>query len=257
MTAPHLSTRSIAAVAMQQIALGLLLFLLLIGWLHIPDANAFEVAASILLALLIAGIAGAGESAIALRLAHRPVTARNLLPGTGCVFVSALLWYGVSLAVDHFSVNDGLRAGYLNSRFPASMRHVFSYEHLGVWFAWMWSALRWIAAGLLAAAAFAWITCEKPMRGLPAVLRSGRYWLSLLLLALVGAVITGTLMTWTPGHGLRVELLSVVLRTVTVVVLYAGAIALLFGAMARAILRGQSAGTGEPEISQPRTADRP
>jgi hypothetical protein len=256
MTGSHVSLRSTIVVALQQIALAAILFLLAAVWLHVPDANGFEVLASIVLALLIAGVAGAGESFIALRLTHRQPTVHRLALGIGNVLLAALIWFGISAGLDHLSANDGLRAGYLNSRFPASLRNVFSYGHLYLWFGWVWSVLRWIAAGLLAAAAFAFVTCEAPVRGLLAIFRAGAYWLSLLLVV-IGAVSTGALLDWTPGHGIRTETLSLVVRLAVAVALNAATIAILLQAMAGAVLRIQSFGTAEPESIQPRTADIP
>lgn len=257
MTLSRFSLRNLAAVALWQIALAALLALLVAGWLHVPDANAFEVLVSILLGLLIAVVAGVGESLIALRMTGRPTTARRLLFGTSVVLVAALAWYAISLGIDHLDAQGGLWAGYLNSRFPASLRNLFSYLHLYLLLSWTWSALQWITAGLLGAAAFALVTCGQPGRGLSTILRSGRYWLSLLLLAIVGAIVTDSILSWTPGRGLAVESFSLLLRLLIVIVLNAISIAFLMRSTARAILRVQSAETDEPETSQPRTADMP
>ena len=257
MTLPVPSLRRTAEVLLQQIGLAALLSLLLVGWLHVPDANAFEVFASVILALLIVCVAGAGETWIALRLTHRAVDARHLLRGIGILFVTALLYLLVSSGVNRLAVNDGLRAGYLNSRFPAALRNIFTYEHLVLWLGWLESAVRWIAAGLFAAAAFALITCDTPTQGLRAILRSGRYWFFLLLLALVCSGITGRLLYWTPGHGLGVEMMSLILRLVTVVFLDAATVSFLLQTMASTIFRFQSVGTEEPAISQPRTVENP
>ncbi len=257
MTPPVFPLRRTVEIMLQQVALAALLSLLLVCWLHVPDANAFEVFASVLIALLIVCVAGVGETLLALRLTNRAIDARHLLRGIGILFVTALLYFFVSSGVDHLAVNDGLRAGYLNSRFPASLRNIFTYEHLVTWQGWLESALRWIAAGLLAAAAFVLITCNAPVQALLTILRSGRYWLSLLLLALVGSVITGKLLYWTPGHGLGVEMMSLTLRMVTVVVLNAATVAFLLQSMTSAVFRLQSVGTGEPAISQSRTLENP
>ncbi len=251
------SLRGMAWIGLQQIALAAGLSLLLLAWLHVPDANAFEVIISVLLALLLASVAGAGESVLALRLTNRSVTMRRLVVGTVAVIVAALLWYGVSLGIDRLSANEGLRAGYLNSRFPASLRNVFTYEHISYGFGLFWSALRWLVAGLLAATTFALITCNVPLRGLLAIIRSGRYWFSLLLLFVTVSMITGSLMHWTPGHGLGVETLSLVLRLLFAILLNAAAVAFLLQAMAAALQRFHSNGTDAPELTQPRTVANP
>ena len=251
------SFRKTAVVALQQVALAAVLFVLLLAWLHIPDANAFEVLASVVIAVLIAAVGGAGESATALRLVLRPVTLRRLLAGAGVVVVAALLWFAVAGGLDHLNAKTPLWAGYFNSRFPASLRNVFSYGHLVLWFTWAYNALRWIVGGLLAAAAFAVVTCDAPLRGLASILRSARFWLSLLLLALIGSVGIDALLSWTPGHGLMVEAASLALRMVLAIVVSALAIAMLMRAMAWAVLRVQPVGTAEPVTSQLRTDDMP
>lgn len=257
MISSRLTLRSTVVVALQQIALAALLFVLLAGWLHIPDANAFEVSISVVLAALIAAVAGAGESAIALRLTGRPVTLQSLIPGMVAVILAAVLWYALSLGVDHLGENAGLWAGYLNSRAPASLRNIFSYEHLFQWSSWLGSLVLWVAASLLAAVAFVCATCKRPVACLRAILGSRTYWLSVLLFAVVEGILTGMLMGWTPGHGLGIEAFSLIARLALVVVLNAAAVALLFQTMARAVVCFQSAGIDEPAMSQPRTAEMP
>lgn len=257
MTSSRLILRNTVVVALQQVALTAVLFLLIVGWLHIPDANPFEVLISIVLVLLIAVIGGAGESAIALRVAGRPIILRSLIPGTVAVIVGAVLWYAISLGVDHLSAKTVLWAGYLNSRFPSSLRSLFSFEHLFQWSSWLGNMVCWGTAGLLTAAAFVVISRDAFVKGLRAILRSWRYWLSVLLFAVVGGVLTGKLMGWTPGHGLRVEAFSLMARMALVIVLNAATIGLLLQAMANAVVRGQSIGMDEPSTSQPRTAEMP
>ena len=256
MTTPTFSLRATVLTALQQLALAAVLALLVIGWLHVPDANAFEILLSIVLAVLIAATACAGEAFIALRLVRKPATLRRLLIGGGSAFAAILLWYLLTLVIAHFSANDALRAGYLNSRFPASMRQTFSYPHILLWTGWFWNILQWVVLGLLAASAFACATCEVPLRGTFAILRSARYW-GLLALCIVVTAITSKLLNWTPGHGLAVETFSLIIRLAVVIVLNATVVALLLQAIAHAILRVQPAGTADPDVSQPRTADIP
>lgn len=256
MNTPSFSSRSTAVTALQQIAIAAVLALLVIGWLHIPDANLAEVSASIFVAVLIAGVMGASESVVALRLTRGTITRRRLLIGTVAILVAIALWYGISAIIELFSAKDGLYAGYLNSRFPASFRNVFSFKHLVTWLGWIWTALQWIVAGLLTPAAFACATCDAPAEGTLAIYRSAKYWLALLL-TIAGWVIADALLHWTPGHGLHVEMLSLVVRLLLVTLLNAAAFAWLLQTMAAVILSRYSAGIDDPAVSQPRTADRP
>jgi hypothetical protein len=257
MTRAPFSLRATTVIALQQIALAALLAILTIGWLHIPDANPLEVFASVVLGLLVVTVFGAGESAIALWLTNKAATSRRLLLGTGIVLAASLLWCALSFGLDHMSAKDGLYAGYLNSRFPASLRTIFSYERLITGLAWLRSALRWIAAGVLGSVAFAYVACDLPKQGMMQICRSAWYWASLLMLTFFGSIITGALLGWTPGRGLTIEALSLLFRMLTVILLDASAIALLLQAMANATLSAQSGGTEEPLASQPRTVDIP
>ena len=247
-------------VALEQMALAALLSLLLAGWLHIPDANGFEVLASASLAVVLVIVAGAAETAVALHLTQRAMTLRRLLLGVGVLFAAALLWYLVSLGLGRLGQADTLRAGYWNSRLPASLRHTFSYDPLLVGLSWAWGLLRVLVAALLAALAFALITSPTPARGLGVVLRSGRVWLAVALLALHDLFVMPRLLSWTPGHGLAVELLSLILRLCTVLVLAAGALAFWLTSVASRLTAtyrvGPAPGTA-PEPPHPRTADIP
>ncbi len=257
MMAPRFGFRRTLMLALEQIALAAVLFLLIAGWLRIPDAHAFELLCSAVLALLIVVLMGVGESLIALRLAGRPANARQLLLGCCAVLVAAILCYGASLCFERLSINDGLRAGYVNSRLPPKMRMFFSYEHLLTCFGWIWSGLRWIVVCLLAAAAFAFVTSPRPLWSFAAMLRTRRYWLCLLLLVVAGAGVSGALLAWTPGHNLRIQVVSLLLRLPIAIGVDAVAVALLLQAMAGAVSSDQSTGSEEPVSSQPRTLGIP
>lgn len=257
MNTSSFSIRRTAVTALLQIAIAAVVALLVMGWLHIPDANLAEVSASIFVALIIAAVVGVSEAAVASRLTSGTVTRRRLLIGAVAILIAITLLYAFSLIIEHFSANDGLYAGYLNSRFPSSLRSVFSFEHLLVWLGWIWIALRWIVAGLLTPAAFACAACDAPAASTLAIYRSVKYWLALLLLTITGWVIADALLNWTPGHGLYVELPSLILRLLLVTTLNAAAFAWLLQTMASVILSRYPAGTGDPAISHPRTADIP
>ena len=63
----------------EQIGLALLVFLLYVLWLRMPDASVLDVVGSVVLALIILAVAGAGESAIMLRVAGPCSHARETL----------------------------------------------------------------------------------------------------------------------------------------------------------------------------------
>jgi hypothetical protein len=254
-------------LVLQQIGLALVVFALSFAWLRIPDASALDVAASALLALLVLAIAGAGESTLILHLADHPRTLARLLRGTLLLLAAAVLWFGWSTLLGHlrgdYNQNDNTLAGYLNSRFPQALRYFFTYDHILRWIGWAWNLLGWIVAGVIAAFVFAWTASLRPMRAVAMLLRSVGYWCVVVLVSVGTTLLTTSLMQWTPGHGLRVEMLSLLLRLGVTVVADAAALCLLLATLAACVRRADvnaapyNASAGTPDESQPRTADNP
>lgn len=254
-------------LVLQQIGLALLVFLLYALWLRVPDASAFDVTGSALLALLVMAVAGGGESALMLRLAGRARTPDRLLRGALLLLAGAVLWFGWSALLDHlrgsYDSNDLLWAGYLNSRFPHQLRSSFSYSHILSWLGWMWTMLGWIGAGLIAIAVFAGTASLRPLRAAGCALQSITYWAALVAGTIAATAITGALVNWTPGHGLRAEMLSLVLRLAAAALVDTAMLCLLLAILAACVHRSDEAGAsystpaGTPDLSQPRTADNP
>ena len=259
--------RMSVGLVLQQIGLALLVFLLYALWLHVPDASALDVIGSALLALLVVAVAGVGESALVLRLAGRARAPERLLRGALLLLAGAVLWFGWNALLDHlrgsYDSNDLLWAGYLNSRFPHQLRNSFSYGHILSWLRWMWAMLGWIGAGLIAIGVFAGSASVRPLRAAGCALRSITYWAALVAGTMAATAITGALVNWTPGHGLRVEMLSLVLRLTTAVLVDAAVVCLLLAILAACVRRSDEAGApystpaGTPDLSQPRTVDNP
>jgi hypothetical protein len=246
-------------LVLQQIGLAVLVFLLYALWLRVPDASVLDVAGSVCLALIVILAAGAGESMLMLRLADRPRTAGRRLRGTLLLLAGTALWFGWSALLEHlrgdYNSNDNLWAGYLNSRLPHQLRNVFTYQHILLWLGWMWTALLWIGAGIVAAFVFAGTVSTRPSRA--------AYWCFVVLVATAASVFSGAVLGWTPGHGLRVEMMSLVVRLTTVVLVDAVVVCLGL-AMLAAFAResdepgvAQSTVAGTPDDSQPRTAEAP
>jgi hypothetical protein len=254
-------------LVLQQIGLALLVFLLYALWLRVPDASALDVIGSALLALLAVAVAGAGESALLLRLAGRARTPERLLRGALLLLAGAVLWFGWTALLNHlrgsYDSNDVLWAGYLNSRFPHQLRNSFSYVHILSWLRWMWAVLGWIGAGLVAIAVFAGTASVRPLRAAGCALRSITYWAALVAGTMAATAITGALVNWTPGHGLRVEMLSLVLRLAAAALIDAAVVCLLLAILAACMYQSDEAGApystpaGTPDLSQPRTVDNP
>lgn len=247
----------------EQFGLALLVFLLAIVWLRLPDASPLDVAATVALALLIAIVAGAGETHLMLLLAARPVARHRLAIGTLLIVVAIALWFGWSALLDHLHGDDGLRAGYINSKLPHALRYFFTYERLALWFRWMWNALAWIGAGVLAVFVFAFTSGSRPMSTVARALRSLTYWVVLVGGTLIVNFIAGALTQWTPGLGLGVELFSLIARFGISALLAVGLAVYLLAILAACAqeIGGDAvqppAPAGTPEVSQLRTVENP
>jgi hypothetical protein len=245
-------------LALQQIALGLIVFLLSLAWLRIPDATILEVIATTLLALIILALAAGGETWIILHLSATIVTPKRVLRGALLVLAGIALWFLWTALLDLLRTNDSLRAGYYNSRFPASMRNVFSYAHILQWLEDFWTALAWIGAGILTLLVFTATASVKPLRAMLCALRSVTYWLTVALGVIAATLITSALVDWVPGHTLRVELVSLVLRLTLATLVDATILCLVLAVLAVCVRESDhTTPAGTPEVSHPRTTEIP
>ena len=261
MTAPRLATlRSALALfrigfVLQQIALALVLFVLSVVWLQIPDANVFDIFGTIILALAILALAGGGESFLLLRLVAQAPSRAKLLRGTLILIAAVILWFGWSAAIDHLQAGNALRAGYENSRFSHLLRNIFSYRHIYLWLGWLDSILEWVGTGIIVLFAYCALAATYPLRAMARSFRSGTYWIALFIGVFLATAITSSLVNWTPGHGARIELLSLILRFSLAVLVVAAIVSFLLAILAVCIRQATPAGT--PEASQPLTAGKP
>jgi hypothetical protein len=247
-------------LVLQQIGLALLLLLLAVVWLRLPDASVADVMGTILLGLVLLAIAGVGESWLALRLSGQPLTWGRLMRGTLALMMGVALWFAWSAVLDHLHGNHPLWAGYLNSRLPRSLRSVLSYEHIALCMDWTWAAFQWIGTGVLAIVVFAATASRSPLRAMLHVLSCLTYWLVLIVGAICATGLTGSLLQWTPGHGLGIEMVSLALRFSAAVLLDATLISLLLAVLAVCVRRSDaaySAPGGTPAESHPRTVEGP
>ncbi len=245
---------------LEQIGLALLVFALYALWLRVPDASAIDLIGSAFLALIVLAVAGGGESTLILHLADRPRTPVRLLRGTLLLLVGGVVWFAWTMLVDHLHANDYLRAGYLNSRFPHAMRNFFSFAHIVLWLNWFWTGLEWIGTAAITLFVFTTTASARPLRALPDALRCLTYWIAGVLGAIVATRYTNSLIEWTPGHGLRVEFFSLVLRLSLVVFMDATVVCLILAILATCVRRADvlySTPAGTPDESQPRTIDNP
>jgi hypothetical protein len=238
----------------------LFVFLLFAAWLHVPDSSIPAFAASVLLAGFTLALALLGEALLLRRLRALSSTRGDLLRGAIAILLVTLLWFGWSALLDHQSLSNSLRAGYWNSRFPHSLRNLFSYVHLLMWIQWLWASLQWAGTGLLLAIAVAAAQTSHPARTIVRVWRSGRYWLLFLISAIFATKVTEYLLHWTPGHGLRIEVVSLVLRLGTATIVDLLLTCFILATLTALVERADdiySTPDGIPETSQPRATEIP
>jgi hypothetical protein len=204
---------------LQQLGLAAVVSILFVLWLHVPDSSVIEEALSLLMALVIAFVALGGESFLLLQTCPLSYTdgRKRIQIGALALLAAALLWFAWSALLEHWSASDSLLAGYLNSRVAAHYRNFFSYNHLYNWLEDAWLVLRWLATGLLLAATLALLLALRRGRAALRLMLSFTYWIVFALAAVVGSYLTHALLQWTPGHGLPVESISLVLRLGTVI----------------------------------------
>jgi hypothetical protein len=242
-----------------QLGLVLIVALLFAAWLHIPDSGVIAVSATLLLAALILVLAFCGEASLLRRLAG--LERGRMLSGAIALLIAAALWLVWSTWLNHFDESGFIAraAGYANSRFPHSFRNIFTLENLLRWLGWMWLALKWLG-GILVAIAVPFAQTSRPVRAGLRVLFSLSYWITLAVSAIIVTVITQGLIEWTPGHGLRVETISLIFRLGAVAIIDAALACCVLAVITAVVVRleGRHAiPDGGPELSQPRSVDIP
>jgi hypothetical protein len=243
-----------------QLGFAAIVFLLIVVWLRLPDASALSVVATVLLGVLLLALISGGEVALMLSLYGRPLTPSRILKGAVAFLACIALWLLWSWVIAALESRETLLAGYLNSRFPASLRNVFSYQHLYLAMEWAASLLLWLAAGVFAALAYSIAASTRPRHAMRSIIASATYWVALIFGCFAASALTVRLMNWTPGHSLGIEMSSLVARLILVTVVDA-AIALFVLAVIAACIRRSEASyetaEGGPDGSQPLTMATP
>ena len=238
-------------------------FLLFLLWLRIPDANGAEVLLSALLAVACLLMATGGEAWLLLRVHGTRATRASAVRGAVAILLAIVLLFPLSALLDHISINDSQRAGYLNSQLSANMRHILTYPRLMTLLHQAWASLFWAFAIVLTMVAVAVTVARKPLQALAGMLQSLTAWVVLSLFTIVASEVTLQLLHWTPGHGLGVETTSLLMRIAFTVLLNAWllcfSLALLIVLAEQSDARYIAAATdeGTPDFSQPRTVGKP
>lgn len=203
---------------LHQLALAAIVAALCVAWLRVPDGRVLDVAASAFLAVILIVVTYAGETRLLLRIASRPRTAGVVTRGSIALLLATVVGTLCSLLLDRLGGGDKLRAGYVNSQLPASLRNLLSYPHLLTLQHETWAWLFWIVFLLLAMAVAAITVADRPRHAFARAVASTPLWLALSAAVFAVAWPTTTLPYWLPRHQhtLAFETTSLILRLLAV-----------------------------------------
>lgn len=187
-----------------------------IGWTRLPEKHWWQVVLSLLMPLLL----------LALSLVLKAGTVRRMLSGReGRVWLiwgalALLLWMILAWLIwallDSWDDRIFLWASYLNSKAPAGWRgRLFTFQHLSLWFTQIEWLLRWIvlptllipfgAASAVRALRIRWLSTLH-------VVHNWRWFLAVVLFALLGVALPTHFFAGTPGGTLTAQLWAVVFK---------------------------------------------
>lgn len=201
----------------------LVLLLVALAWTRLPDRHVWQVALTLLLALLL------GISVLELEAG----TARAFADDDGrrvlLVFGAVSLLFWLALAASAWVLLDWCDdhivnwASYLNSRASAHARAtVFTFAHLSRWLTLLEWVLRWIAVpgallpGAVASAQSGW---RVPWRRVVRVVLGWRWWIAVVIAALASVALPGRLFDAAPHGAVTRQVAAVALKLATAYVL--------------------------------------
>jgi hypothetical protein len=239
-------------------------------WTRIPEKNVFEVILTLLVPLLVAaGFLALQAALLRSLLRSEPGAAATPQPSASFALgaLTLVLWIAIGWVlwnfIDRFDAHTNGWAMYLNSRFNADYRaRIFTYEHISRWFDHIAWFLRWIVVpGLLLPLG---CTALYGLRRVPwwRVVRvwiAWRWWLVVLILALIGEVLPGYFFAGDPKGSVQAQIWKVILKLIAayIISVLCWVLALAWSA---ALLIGidttQGASTPEP-VPLPKPANAP
>ncbi|MGA2649123.1 MAG: hypothetical protein ABSF28_01310 [Terracidiphilus sp.] len=212
-----------------------------VGWTRLPDKHLWQVALDLLIPLLLVVCALELEAATVRAFAANDGRRVKLVWGA----VTLLVWIAVGAAfwalLDWCDDQIPLWAGYLNSRASAHARSVvFTYAHIVRWLTIAEWILRWIVLPgkliVLGAASAQW-GWRLPVRKIYRILLSGRWWLGVILAALVGVLLISRFFVGLPHGTVSAQVWTVVLKLAATYLLAVGTWVLLLAWVATLFAR--------------------
>jgi hypothetical protein len=241
----RLSWRWVAA----QFVLTALLILAGLAWTRLPDKHWWQLALTLLVPLLL------GISALELQAG----TARSFADDDGrrvkLVWgaVTLLVWIAMGAAVwallDWCDDQIPLWAGYLNSRASAHARTtLLTYEHFQRWLTLIEWVIRWVVVPAkiipyaTVSAQWGW---RLPWMRVIRMLWNWRWWLAVVLAALVAVELPSRLFAAMPSGGVNAQIWHVVLKLAATYLLAVGSWVLLLGWVAALFAHQKPPASGE------------
>lgn len=186
-------------------------------WLLIPEAHAWQLVFAVLSAIAIAGIfLWLHSSTLIYALEPRPVNLRvavrpRVLSMIWLLVGLAAMFWGMSI-VEKWRANPWQLSGYLYSKAPQWLRPTsgaMSYTH-GLLD--LETVLFWFVIPSLFLPFIAGRVTGRRFRAPFRALASGRYWLAMVVLCVVGVWLTRLIIGWVPGKTLAFQTISVIVR---------------------------------------------
>jgi hypothetical protein len=218
-----------------------LLILAGLAWTRLPDKHVWQVALSLLVPLLLAIAALALQAGTLRSLADNGGKRVKLLWGANTLLLGvALLWVALLwvcwAVLNWYDGQIPQWAGFLNSQVPSHARAtLFTYDHIRFGLTLAEWLLRWVvvpAKILPYAMASAQFGLRLPWRRVLRLLRNWRWWLGVLLAALVAVALPGRFFAGEPSGSVHAQVWLVVLKLVAAYVLAVGSWVLLLGRLA-------------------------
>ena len=207
---------------------GLTLGLLLVGlaWTRLPEKHVWQAVVSIVLPLFLLLCVLELEAGTMRGLFDDDGKRVKLVWGAGTLLVWVALYCALWSMLDWCDDQIPLWAGYLNSKASSGARAtVFTFDHIERWMQLAEWVLRWVVlpAKLIpwsaASAQWGW---RLPMRRILRLLRNWRWWLGVVIAALVGVVLPGVLFSHAPSGSVSAQVWKVVLKLIAVYLLAVG-----------------------------------
>jgi hypothetical protein len=202
-----------------------------IGWTRLPDKHLWQVALDLLIPLVLVICALELQAGTVRAFADKDDRRVKLVWGA----VTLLVWIAIGAAfwalLDWCDDQIPLWAGYINSKASAHARAtVFTYAHIVRWFTITEWILRWIVLPgkliVLGAASAQW-GWRLPVRRICRLLLSARWWLAVVLAALVGVLLPSRFFVGLPHGTVSAQVWTVILKLVATYLLAVGTWVLL------------------------------